>query len=155
MLAIVKKNGPRLRALKRWLAGARPELLAACPILIIDDEADQASVNTAKPDRQPSRINGLIRDIVNGAPKAAYVGYTATPFANVLIDPQDYEDLYPRDFIVDLPRPPVYIGPEAIFGREPLEFDPKAMRTKATTSSGAVPLEEIDDLRPKGAASAP
>ncbi len=153
VLAIVKKNGPRLRALKRWLAGARPELLAACPILIIDDEADQASVNTAKPDRQPSRINGLIRDIVNGAPKAAYVGYTATPFANVLIDPQDYEDLYPRDFIIDLPRPAVYIGPEAIFGRESLEFDPEGDEDEGHDFIRTVPLEEIDDLRPKGAAS--
>ena len=105
------------------MRGARPELLAGCPILIIDDEADQASVNTAKPDRRPTTINRLIREIVNGAPKAAYVGYTATPFANVLIDPQNYEDLYPRDFIIDLPRPDVYIGPEAIFGREPLDFD--------------------------------
>ena len=153
VLAIVKKNGPRLRALKRWLAGARPELLAACPILIIDDEADQASVNTAKPDRQPSRINGLIRDIVNGAPKAAYVGYTATPFANVLIDPQDYEDLYPRDFIIDLPRPQVYIGPEAIFGRESLEFDPEGDEDEGHDFIRTVPLEEIDELRPKGAAS--
>lgn len=120
VLAIVKKNGPRLRALKKWLFGARAEVLAACPVLIIDDEADQASVNTSKPDRQATRINRLIRDIVNGLPKSAYVGYTATPFANVLIDPKDYEDLYPRDFIVDLPRPAMYIGPEAIFGREPL-----------------------------------
>jgi hypothetical protein len=61
VLAVVKKNGPRLRALKSWLFAARPEVLAACPVLIIDDEADQAPVNTAKPDRQPSRINGLIR----------------------------------------------------------------------------------------------
>ena len=58
VLAVVKKNGPRLRALKRWLHGARPELLAACPILIIDDEADQASVNTAKPDRSRRRSTG-------------------------------------------------------------------------------------------------
>jgi hypothetical protein len=153
VLAIVKKNGPRLRALKRWLKEARPELLAACPILIIDDEADQATVNTAKPDRQPSRINGLVRDIVNGAPMAAYVGYTATPFANVLIDPHDYEDLYPRDFIVDLPRPPFYIGPEAIFGREPLDFDPEDVGDDGHDFVRSVPVDEIDALRPKGAST--
>ncbi len=152
VLAIVKKNGPRLRALKRWLFEARPELLAACPILIIDDEADQATVNTAKPDRQPTRINGLIRDIVNKVPKSAYVGYTATPFANVLIDPQDYEDLYPRDFIVDLPRPDVYIGPEAIFGREQLDFDEAEVGDDGHDFVRSVPDTEIDDLRPKGAA---
>jgi hypothetical protein len=150
VLAIVKKNGPRLRALKRWLAGARPELLAACPILIVDDEADQASVNTAKPDRQPTRINGLLRDIVNVAPKAAYVGYTATPFANVLIDPQDYKDLFPRDFIVDLPRPDFYIGPEAIFGREPLEFDADDVGDDGHDFVRSIPAAEIDGLRPKG-----
>ncbi|MDX1883236.1 Z1 domain-containing protein [Mycolicibacterium sp. 120270] len=152
VLAVVKKNGPRLRALKNWLFAARPEVLAACPVLIIDDEADQATVNTAKPDRQPTRINGLIRAIVNGTPKSAYVGYTATPFANVLIDPQQYEDLYPRDFIVDLPRPTVYIGPDAIFGREPLDFDDTDVGDDGNNFVRSVPEEEIDDLRPKGAA---
>lgn len=152
VLAIVKKNGARLRALERWLSGARPEILDACPMLIIDDEADQATPNTAKPDRNPTTMNRLIRKIVNEVPKTAYVGYTATPFANVLIDPNDETDLYPRDFIVDLPRPSAYIGPEAIFGREPLEFDPDGLETD---DGGAfvreVPEDELDDLRPKGA----
>lgn len=152
VLAVVKKNGPRLRALKNWLFAARPEVLAACPVLIIDDEADQATVDTSKPDRKPTRINGLIRGIVNGVPKSAYVGYTATPFANVLIDPKDYEDLYPRDFIVDLPRPAVYIGPEAIFGRESLNFDDTDVGDDGNNFVRSVPEEEIDDLRPKGAA---
>lgn len=150
VLAIVKKNGPRLRALRRWLFGARPEVLAACPVLIIDDEADQASVNTAKPDRQPTRINKLVRAIVNDLPKSAYVGYTATPFANTLIDPQDYEDLYPRDFIVDLPRPAMYIGPEAIFGREPLDFDAEEIEDDGHDFVRSVGIDEIDGLRPKG-----
>lgn len=153
VLTVVKKNGSRLRALRNWLGQARPDLLASCPILIIDDEADQASVNTAKPERQPSRINRLIRDIVNGSPKAAYVGYTATPFANVLIDPQDYEDLYPRDFIVDLPRPEFYIGPEAIFGHEPLEFDAEIVDDDGHDFIRSVSLDELEGLRPKGASS--
>lgn len=152
VLAVVKKNASRLRALRNWLFSARPEVLAACPVLIIDDEADQATVNTAKPDRQPSRINGLIRDIVNKVPKSAYVGYTATPFANVLIDPSDNEDLYPRDFIVDLPRPLPYIGPEAIFGREPLEFDDTDVGDDGHDFVRSVPETELDDLKPKGAA---
>jgi Z1 domain len=153
VLAIVKKNGSRLRSLKRWLFGARPELLAGCPVLIIDDEADQASVNTAKPDRQPTLINRVIREIVSGLPKSAYVGYTATPFANVLIDPADYEDLYPRDFIVDLPRPAFYIGPEAIFGREQLEFDAEDVGDDGHDFVRSVPRDELDDLRPRGTAS--
>lgn len=154
VLAVVKKNGPRLRALgENWLFTARPDVLNACPVLIIDDEADQATVNTAKPDRQPSTINKLVRDIVNRVPKSAYVGYTATPFANVLIDPTNYEDLYPRDFIVDLPRPKVYIGPEAIFGREPLNFDETEIGDDGNNFVRSVPADEIDDLRPKGAAN--
>lgn len=152
VLAIVKKNGPRLRALKKWLFSARSELLADCPVLIIDDEADQASISTAKPDRQPTVINRLIRDIVNGLPQSAYVGYTATPFANVLMDPKDYEDLYPRDFIVDLPRPEIYIGPEAVFGREPLEFDAEEVGDDGHDFVRSVPIDEVDELRPKGAA---
>ncbi|MFP2990014.1 Z1 domain-containing protein [Mycobacterium intracellulare] len=152
VLAVVKKNGSRLRALKRWLFSARPSVLAACPVLIVDDEADQATVNTAKPDRQPSRINSLIREIVNKVPKSAYVGYTATPFANVLIDPGDYQDLYPRDFIVDLPRPLPYIGPEAIFGREPLDFDDADLGDDGHDFIRSVPANELDDLKPKGAA---
>jgi hypothetical protein len=153
VLAIVKKNGPRLRALRKWLFSARPELLADCPVLIIDDEADQASVSTAKPDRQPTTINRLIREIVNQVPRSAYVGYTATPFANVLMDPKDYEDLYPRDFIVDLPRPDVYIGPEAIFGRESLEFDAEDVGDDGHDFVRSVPEDEVDDLRPKGTAT--
>ena len=74
VLAIVKKNGPRLRALRKWLAGARPEILEECAMLIIDDEADQATPNTAKPDRNPTAMNRLIRQIVNEVPKTAYVG---------------------------------------------------------------------------------
>jgi hypothetical protein len=152
VLAIVKKNGPRLRALKKWLEGARPEVLKGCPVLVIDDEADQASVNTAKPDRQPTRISGLIVGILASLPKSAYVGYTATPFANVLIDPQDYEGLYPRDFIVDLPRPASYIGPEAIFGREPLEFDAENVDDDGHDFVRTVPADELEGLRPKGTA---
>ncbi|TCM39649.1 Z1 domain-containing protein [Kribbella sp. VKM Ac-2568] len=153
VLAIVKKNGPRLRALNKWLFAARANVLADCPVLIIDDEADQATVNTAKPDRQPSTINSLIRSIVNKLPKSAYVGYTATPFANVLIDPKNYEDLYPRDFIVDLPRPEIYIGPEAIFGREPIEFDAEDVGDDGHDFVRSVAIEEIDGLRPRGAAT--
>lgn len=153
ILAVVKKNGPRLRALRNWLKGARPELLAHCPVLIIDDEADQASVNTAKPDRDPSMINRLIREIVDVLPQAAYVGYTATPFANVLIDPARSTDLYPRDFIIDLPRPSAYIGPETIFGREPLEFDADGIEEQGLDVIRSVPVDELDWLRPKGAAA--
>lgn len=150
VLAVVKKNGTRLRALRRWLAEARPETLRSCPILIIDDEADQATINTARADRSPTTINRIIREIIDMIPKSAYVGYTATPFANVLIDPNDETDLYPRDFIISLPRPDKYIGPEAVFGREQLVFDPDGVVDDGHDFIREVPEDELEDLRPKG-----
>ena len=67
-------------------------------MLLIDDEADNASINTNKADKNPTRINGYIRDIISLFNRSAYVGYTATPFANIFI-PLDDSDLFPRDFI--------------------------------------------------------
>lgn len=121
LLAVVKKNPYRLKRLKTWLDSAGETTLRNCPVLLIDDEADQASINVGRRGRT-TRINGLIRQILE-KPKAGYVAYTATPFANMFIDPQFPEDLYPRDFIVDLPRSPDYFGPERIFGREALTPD--------------------------------
>lgn len=149
ILVVVKKNAARLRALKRWLEEAHPDNLARCPFLIIDDEADQASVNTAKPDSSPSAINQLIREILEALPRASYVGYTATPFANVLVDPSVPEDLYPRDFIIDLPRPREYVGPETLFGREPLDLDPDGYQPdEGHDLIREVPEDELGDLKP-------
>ena len=121
VLGVVKKNSSRLKRLHKWLTGARPEVLRACPVLIIDDEADQASPNShPKPDER-TKINELIVQLLRDLPKAAYIGYTATPFANLFIDPTLPEDLYPRDFIVDLPRGRDYFGAEQIFGRAPID----------------------------------
>jgi hypothetical protein len=119
ILAVVKKNPYRLRRLATFLEGAGEPILRSCPILLIDDEADQATINVAQRYRV-SRINALIRRILS-QPKVAYVAYTATPFANLLINPSDYEDLYPRNFIVDLKPPDDYFGAQKIFGRAPLD----------------------------------
>ena len=119
IVAVVKKNPYRLRRLARFLEGAGEPILRSCPILLIDDEADQATINVAQRARV-SRINALIRRILS-QPKVGYVAYTATPFANLLINPNDYQDLYPRSFIVDLKPPDDYFGTEKIFGRAPLD----------------------------------
>ena len=119
-ISVVKKNPSRLRRLRDWLKSAGPATLANTPILIIDDEADQASLNGAAPNRRRTVINGLIAELLEN-PKSAYVAYTATPFANLLTDPSDSKNLYPEDFIVPLPQPEQYFGPEQLFGR--LELD--------------------------------
>lgn len=114
-IAVVKKNPARLRRLRDWLNAASPGVLAGAPILLIDDEADQASIDTG-PVSRSTTINTLMQEILD-RPKAAYVAYTATPFANLLINPSNAEDFYPRDFIVSLPEPDGYFGAERMFGR--------------------------------------
>lgn len=89
------------------------------PILIIDDEADQASVDGSNDDCDPTTINHAIRKLLSLFPKSVYVGYTATPFANVFIN-KDGEylglpDLYPKDFIYALPEPKAYFGTNKFF----------------------------------------
>lgn len=116
-LLVVKKNAAVLDKLARDLerVNAKSEL-AEVPTLVIDDESDQASVNTIRPpasaeeETERTRINKAIVGLLKTLPRAQYVGYTATPFANVFIDPADSEDLFPRDFIVSLRRPPNYLG---------------------------------------------
>ena len=83
---------------------------------MIDDEADNASINTKKKDHDPSTINKLIRELLSLFEKNSYIGYTATPFANVLIDPENAQDLFPRNFISCLGRADNYIGPSQVFG---------------------------------------
>jgi hypothetical protein len=120
-LAVVKKNQARLIALIKWLDAIPLEVRKRSPILLLDDEADQATPNSAKAQDQLTRINQLVRELWSKIPTGTYVGYTATPFANIFMDPTDEEELYPADFIIDLPRPSAYYGAERVFGREPLD----------------------------------
>lgn len=115
-LLVVKKNP---RVLERFVSDLRriTARLADIPAVIIDDESDQASINTSNPDRwakgrtERTRINGLISQLLELLPRGQYIGYTATPFANVFVDPSDAVDIFPRDFILSLDRPPGYMGP--------------------------------------------
>jgi predicted RNase H-like HicB family nuclease len=150
ILGVVKKHKGRLARLLKWLQSARPEVLQNCPVLVIDDEADQASPNSAKELADRTEINKHLIDILKTLPKAAYVGYTATPFANLLIDPLPVDDLYPRDFIVDLPRPDTYFGPERIFGREPLDWEEPDEGADGLDMVRSVPEAEVLLLRPPG-----
>lgn len=117
-VAVIKKIGEPLKKLIQDLKPLKNDL-AELPVLIIDDESDQASVDTTNPakwkkgseeTRKRTAINQLITEILDICPRAQYVGYTATPFANVFVDPDDQRDLFPADFVLSLHRPPGYMG---------------------------------------------
>ena len=115
-LIVSLKNGTRLTNLKRWLE-RDPGILANMRILIIDDEADQASVDSSPREREArTRINQLIVDLSRVKAKCVnYVAYTATPYANFLNEAWP-EGLYPRNFIVSLPQSTEHFGPRQVFG---------------------------------------
>ena len=143
-LAVVKKNPHRLKRLLTWLEAAPEEFQRSRPVLVIDDEADQASIDVGK--SRQSTINRGILEVLD-RPKAAYVAYTATPFANVLIDP-DAGNLYPRHFIVDLPEPEGHFGTAQIFGRLPITEDENVADLDGLDIVRTVPDDEASRLRP-------
>lgn len=137
---VIKKNKSILENLIDWFSknenikfvDGMPKLFDV-PALIIDDEADAASVNASKDINEIKTINRLIRTLLNVFNQNTFVGYTATPYANLFI-PQDFndslstivknkeykigEDLFPRDFIINIKAPSNYIGAAKIFGYE-------------------------------------
>jgi len=124
---VLKKNKSTLDNLHKWLSGQSKQEIMDAPMLLIDDEADHASVNTNASDKSPTAINYAIRNLLSLFPKSSYIGYTATPFANIFIDPESegdmqngekYRDLFPRDFILSLDPPDNYVGPDRIFGQD-------------------------------------
>lgn len=123
IILVIKKNVTTLDALHKWLKELNAKgngRISDVPMLLIDDEADNASINTNKEDVSPTRTNSMIRRILGLFEKSCYVGYTATPFANIFINPEAYDDdvreeLFPRDFIYALDAPNTYFGPEKVF----------------------------------------
>lgn len=115
VLLVMKKNKSPLQNLVSFLDSqmSKGNHQLALPLLLIDDEADNASVN-AKKDEDPATINRLIREILKRFVKSTYVAYTATPFANVFINP-DNDDLFPSNFVYSLNTPTNYIGAAGIF----------------------------------------
>lgn len=120
---VIKKNSSTLKNLLEWLAehnAKRGENKVDAPILLIDDEADNASINVSHGRGEVSRINGQIRSLLDMFERACYVGYTATPFANIFIDPDSGhemfgQDLFPKNFIVSLDPPTNYFGANRVF----------------------------------------
>jgi len=139
-LFVVKKNKTVLERLLHWIRNrvanhVDPEtgrkLVTNLPLMVIDDESDHGSVDTGEdvvdefgnPDleHEPKTINRLIRSILHHFSRKAYVGYTATPFANIFIhdrgETQEHgPDLFPAAFITSLAAPSNYVGPGRVFG---------------------------------------
>ncbi len=139
---VIKKHSPILRNLIDWLKehNAKTDRSSiGSPTLLIDDEADNASINIRWRNDEVSKINGQIRELLRLFSRNCYVGYTATPFANIFIDPDSDdemfgEDLFPKDFIVDLDPPDNYFGPDRVF----LNDASKVIR----------PIEDNEDIIP-------
>jgi len=139
-LFVVKKNKTVLTRLLKWVhkhvantedPESGRKVVTHLPLLLIDDEADNASVDTGAqifdgdgnpdPEHEPKAINSLIRQLLHSFTRSAYVGYTATPFANIFIHESgrttlEGPDLFPSSFIINLAAPSNYIGPSRLFG---------------------------------------
>jgi hypothetical protein len=164
VVLVIKKNGSILKNLLGWILhnigeknGDIKVVPGHIPLMLIDDEADNASINTKQlignssgkfnTKQDVTRINALIRQLLKSFTRSAYVGYTATPFANIFI-PHDAdteiegEDLFPRSFIINLPAPSNYIGPIQVFG----------LASKDLETSDGLPIRryvrDSDDILP-------
>ncbi len=157
-ILVIKKNVSTLKRLNKWLRDLNADQqgqISKVPMLLIDDEADNASINTNKPDLDPTKTNAWIRQLLKLFKKSCYVGYTATPFANIFINPNDEnemvgDELFPRDFIYCLDAPSNYFGADKVF------LDEDISNTVLRTISDAedyIPLshkrhDHIPDLPP-------
>lgn len=127
-LAVCLKQKDRLTNLTTWLHyqsdTTKMPPSSMMKVLVIDDEADQASINAAKSPKDRTVINKLILNLIKGSFRAMnYIGYTATPYANVLNEAPGPDSLYPKDFVATLAVSDEYFGPQQIFGNETTEHD--------------------------------
>ncbi|MDG6998385.1 MAG: Z1 domain-containing protein [Nitrososphaerota archaeon] len=144
IVLIIKKNVSTLTEVYKWLKDLNAKgdgRIADVPMLLIDDEADNASINTNKEDLDPTKTNLRIREILSLFAKSCYVGYTATPFANIFINPEAYSesaraDLFPSDFIYCLDAPTTYFGAETVFLND------------VASSSIVIPIDDCENFLP-------
>ena len=152
-LVVMKKWTSRLQAFLDTVEGTPPIILKKLKVLLIDDECDQASVNSSDDENSMTRINEKIRQILRALPAVSYVGYTATPFANVFIDPfpvnkDELDDLYPEDFITALPRPEGYFGAHEVFGLPPVDAGAETNVEAGRNMILTIPDDTLGSLRP-------
>lgn len=153
VICVIKKNVTTLKNLVRWLddfkqKNGRQNSKIDVPMLLIDDESDNASINTNDPDRDPTQTNRYLREILHMFDKSCYVGYTATPFANIFIDPDSYgsakDDLFPNEFIYSLESPTNYMGANKLFLND--DFDHLIVRLNEDEVSEDLPISHKKTL---------
>ena len=110
VLIVVLKNRKRIDNVRRILATLE---LCAYPTLVVDDEGDEASLNAQFRSGNRSAIYNSILHLRNALRHHAYIAYTATPQANLLISGID--GLSP-DFGVLIEPGPGYCGGSEFFG---------------------------------------
>lgn len=149
---VLKKNVSVLKNLNQWIRNQNlrgGSSVINNSLLVIDDEADNASINTNDEDKSPTKINEQIRILLNLFTKTSYLGFTATPYANIFIDPyvkaDDMlaDDLFPRDYIYCLDAPTNYIGARNIFG---LNADHSYMVQEITDAENYYPQKHKIDF---------
>lgn len=133
IIFVIKKNVNVLSNLHSWLLGFYPQGQVPHPLLLIDDEADNASINTHSDPDMVTKVNEKIRSLLGLFERSSYVGYTATPFANIFIDPDSERDmlshdLFPSDFILSLEPPTNYVGPDQVFLDDESDESPGIIR---------------------------
>jgi hypothetical protein len=144
---VVKKHESRLDNVAKFLESIPDETLRNRAVLIIDDESDQATPNTQGDLDTVSTINQRVRDIWKEVKTGTYVAFTATPFANIFMDPNDPQDLYPDDFAMVLPKPTGYLGADSFFDVVQTADAPDESIYKLAK---VVPLDDALVLAPKG-----
>jgi len=161
----IKKLTPIMKNLFEWIAefhNLRPEngekLNLDLPMLLIDDEADYASINTKAHRDEITATNKYIRMLRGLFNRSTYVAYTATPFANIFIDPEsgdemvNDENLFPKDFMIKIPVPDNYLGQNFYFEsndeggvRDPIvliDDNEEMLPLKHNTKSDVGPMSE-------------
>ena len=154
VLVVSKKNKGVLNRLATWLRSrnADQDGKIDLPLLLIDDEADNASINTKLDPSDTTAINRAIRDLLGLFRRSSYVGFTATPFANIFVDPVSSDDmlgddLFPRDFIHVLEPPTNYVGMSTLFPR----VDPESVgSTFAESDTFIRTIDDADDWLASG-----
>ncbi len=154
VLVVTKKNKGILNRLSSWLRARNADRDGKIdlPLLLIDDEADNASINTRQDPTETTAINRAIRDLLGLFTRSSYVGFTATPFANIFVDPASTDemlgdDLFPRDFIHVLKPPDNYVGMNLLFPRG----DPEDLDAEGTDLGTRMirPIEDADNWLPQ------